>query len=253
MKTRIFRTEFWQDSKVLRLSTEAKLLFVYLITSPHIKMTNYVELPDEIIMLETSLTPTRLASSKEELEKSGRVFFANDWVYIPNAEKHNKYRNSDKNIVTYENELNSVPKDILSFFESKVDSSIHSSIDSTMHSSRHSNHKSRIINNKSKTKNQKPKDGEIAMKYLETFNETHGKSYTSLKAITPNLTYWLETYTLDQILEAVRRTAHGWWADNPSPELLLRRKNRNGEPVDYIGQLLNNAGNGKGRKGELYE
>lgn len=143
MQTRVIHTRFWQDSFVLNLDREAKLLFIYLLTNVHINICGIYELPDQIIMLETGLTETQLANSKNQLV--GKVTFWNGWVHVKNVEKYNKYRNSPKNEIAYEREMNLVPKG----FPIQDDTSINTS----MHTPR--NPKPKILNQKSEIRNTK--------------------------------------------------------------------------------------------------
>lgn len=80
---------------------------------------------------------------------------------------------------------------------------------------------------------------EIITHYNSTF-EKQTKSYASWK---PNCDFWLGSYTLEDIKTAITNwKIHGWWATDPSLDLLFRTKNKNGQPVDYIDQLLNLKG-----------
>lgn len=80
---------------------------------------------------------------------------------------------------------------------------------------------------------------EIITHYNSTF-EKQTKSYASWK---PNCDFWLGSYTLEDIKTAITNwKKHGWWATDPSLDLLFRTKNKNGQPVDYIDQLLNLKG-----------
>jgi hypothetical protein len=44
--------------------------------------------------------------------------FQDGWIFVVNAEKNNKYRNSPNNEIAYEIELSRVPQDVLGFFNS---------------------------------------------------------------------------------------------------------------------------------------
>lgn len=74
---------------------------------------------------------------------------------------------------------------------------------------------------------------------LETFNQTFNKDLKSNHSWIKNLEYWLQTYSLDEILKVIPKLNHpSWWAkDKPSLELLFRLKNKNGD-CNYIQQLL---------------
>jgi hypothetical protein len=73
------------------------------------------------------------------------------------------------------------------------------------------------------------------------FNQTFNKEITSIKGYEENAKYWLEDYGVEQVKKAIENWKHvGWWP-KPGTEslvLLFRKKNRNNENVDYIGELL---------------
>jgi hypothetical protein len=82
--------------------------------------------------------------------------------------------------------------------------------------------------------------------FLEEFNQLRGTKYTAYEHLLANFTYWTTVYTLEQILEAVTKvSAESWFNDKLTPDLLLRRKNPQGETVDYIGRILNESGKPK--------
>jgi hypothetical protein len=54
-----------------------------------------------------------------------------------------------------------------------------------------------------------------------------------------NLTYWLQFYDWEDFRCALSVIKAGlWWAKDPTPTLLTRTKDKQGNPVDYIGELL---------------
>lgn len=126
MKTRIIKTRYWSDSTIHALSKEARYLFIYLLSSPHINLCGIFELPDEYIKLETGITSNELARAKEQLEAKRRVIFREGWVYVLNTDKHNGYRNSPLNEVAYQRELDSVPEEIKRILNTSMDSTIDS-------------------------------------------------------------------------------------------------------------------------------
>jgi hypothetical protein len=109
------------------------------------------------------------------------------------------------------------------------------------------NHKSKIINNNNnKTYKVKIDNGEkeftleeIAKRLLNLFNEVNKTKYSNIKVFISNLEKTLEIYTPLDIAKAIEHIPLGFWKDKMKPEILFRQKNPQGEPVDYIGQLLN--------------
>ena len=142
MKGRVIRTRFWDDDTVQSVSANSRYIWIFLLTNKEIGMTNYFKMPESFLCYYTGLDSKIIRKCKKELEKTKKVFFKNDWIYIPRLEALNNYANSPKNIVAYTNELDCVPDDIIQYFK-QLYSSIDSSIDS---------------DEKSKTRNKKSKE-----------------------------------------------------------------------------------------------
>lgn len=118
MKTRIIHTRFWEDEKMVELSREAKLLFLYLFTNSRINLIGIYELADRIIKFETGLNAEELSKAKDELQDLQRVMFHNNWIYVVNAIKHSNYT-GEKNEIAKEKEIQKVPKEVLDYFETE--------------------------------------------------------------------------------------------------------------------------------------
>jgi hypothetical protein len=149
MKTRIIQTRFWDDEFVFNASKDAKLLYIFLLTSQYINISGIFQLDERKIAFEVGMTPKEFEKAKEELILSKKVYFFKGWVKVCNAEKNNGYKNSPSNITAYEKELSLIPQCVLDYFDSSVDTSVDSTV--------YTNHKSEIINNKSKIINHKNK------------------------------------------------------------------------------------------------
>jgi hypothetical protein len=80
---------------------------------------------------------------------------------------------------------------------------------------------------------------EISEKLEELFFTTTGKRQKLPLASFPNLEYWLETHEANDIAKAIVNIKHDeFWKDKMTLTVLLRKRNQQGEPVDYISQLL---------------
>lgn len=130
MKTRIIKTKFWTDEKVGELEPVSKLLFIYLITSQYIGLCSIFECSDRTISFYTGLNSEKLGAAQEKLENMGRVYFYRSWVWVVNAERHNRYLKSPLNATAYKRDLAEVPEEVMSYFESKGYTSMHSTINS---------------------------------------------------------------------------------------------------------------------------
>ena len=71
---------------------------------------------------------------------------------------------------------------------------------------------------------------------LEHFNSTLGRTFKTLGK--PNFKHWRSVYEIAEIKQAIDNISNSWMKDNPTPDLLFRLRNSQGE-CDYIGQLLN--------------
>lgn len=162
MKTRIIQTRFWDDEFVFNASKDAKLLYIYLLTSQYINISGIFQLDERKIAFETGLTPKEFERAKEEIVSANKVIFYKGWVKVFNAEKNNGYKNSPLNQVAYERELSLIPQCVLDYFNSSIDTSIDSSM--------HTNHKSEIINNKYKI-----------------INKTIKKEFSTFEELTPEV------------------------------------------------------------------
>lgn len=96
-------------------------------------------------------------------------------------------------------------------------------------------------------KNDKNKENIYMPKLVEFIAFWNSRSGTNRKprpALLSNFTYWLETYSLADIKKAAGLAIKidPFWKDKITPEILLRTKNPRGEPVDYIGQMLDKYG-----------
>lgn len=256
MKTRIIKTIFWRKVNKKKLSKDARLLYIYLITSEYVNLCGVFPLDDDYIMLDTKLTPKELETAKQELHDQRIILFYQGWVYIVNATEHNNYKGSPKTMIAYERELNEVAHEVMQFFDTTMDTSIdtgtdttmpkinsavsqeeNTSMDTTINTSSDSRPKSEYLNKKTENLNK----GGVGEKFLEVWNETFKTAYRSPKQFQSNLEYWLTIYPLEDILKAVAVVPkHDFWGSrNMTPELFLRRRNPSGEPVDRIGEMLN--------------
>lgn len=150
MQTRIIKTCFWDDPKVRKLDKNSKYLLLYFLSNRFVGMSNYYEASLDSILGDTKLNIKEFDMAMNSLRNSKLADYYLEWVYIPNLEKHNKYKESPKNLPTYVRQLDSVPKHILEHYKAIEDTSIYSTMDTTMHSSTivPINNKYKIINHK---------------------------------------------------------------------------------------------------------
>lgn len=106
--------------------------------------------------------------------------------------------------------------------------------------------KTRLINNKEyrikKKKNKFIATEDVYKSLISFWNDRFGNRYsTSLSNETQknNFEKWLKQYSYDEIRAAILlHKFDEFWNDKMDPTILFRQKNKNQDPVDYIGKLL---------------
>lgn len=89
---------------------------------------------------------------------------------------------------------------------------------------------------------------QVANGILEAFNLYLGKEFKGIDSFKNNLEYWLNTYDPAEIENAIKNIKYDkWWKDKMTPVMLFRRRNPQGESVDYISSLLINSKDGYSR------
>jgi hypothetical protein len=173
MKTRVVHTKVWKDSWYSNLSTEAKFVWLYLITNDRINIAGVYELTKRELEFDTGVELT------EDLKKElfPKAMFYEDWICISNVNRYNKYRNSPLNEKAFVKEISLIPEKALSYFveHTSMDSSIDTSIDTPPIPLEIRNKKLEIRNKKSKTSNKKSeiknKKPEVSKEVLEKKKE----------------------------------------------------------------------------------
>lgn len=107
-------SKIWQDDKFRAISDEAKLLFLYILTSQHSNMIGYYLLPKPYVAYDLKWLPEQLDKRFTELLQLGLVKYCDkgDVVLIPNFLKYNTIQNPNqaKGAV---NRLKEVPQNTL--------------------------------------------------------------------------------------------------------------------------------------------
>lgn len=95
------------------------------------------------------------------------------------------------------------------------------------------------MDTKDTTKDTKQKKEELTTTFLERFNQIRGTKYKTSITWAENFSYWNKSYSLEEMIRAVKMAQYDPWMNEViSPELLFRTRNKNGS-CDYIGKLLN--------------
>lgn len=221
-RRRVVDPEFFLDDKLAETSAGARLLFigVWLICDD-----NHATFPNKPKWIKAQIFPyddVNIESMLKELEKVGVIikFFVDDaeYFYVRNFFKYQKVdRPSTSKYPEYKEEFRRGLDEYSTRARPKVK-----------------------ISKDKLSKEKRSEEKSFSLTFLEKFNEVFGTKYTSTDPLVPNLEYWLKSYTIGQILQATQKAKfHAYWKDKLTPEILLRRKNPNGEMVDRIGEMLN--------------
>lgn len=242
MKTRIVYPQLWLDEKFAECKQSTKLFFMYLITNQSLGLSRFTRLSDRKISFDTGLNTVQINEAKEELIKLKWCFFKEEWIFHNHNCAYVDYKNNERVLTSKQKEIDLVPKEIIEYFNLSCSNKVETTLEQSSN-----------INKKSKTINQKRESvrgsgasplfeasSNPSLKVLEQWNKVFGTNFTSTRSIDANLTFWLEVYSLTQILEAVSKAKKNpFWKDKINPVIMLRRKNPRGEDVDYVGELLN--------------
>lgn len=124
METRIIHTNFWQSEDVQKLSKDARLLFIYFLSCPYIKLTGIFEINDGYITMETGLNSEELKIAKKELQKTGKAYFYKGWVMVVNAVRHNRYNVGKFTSVGFHKEAKNIPSFVIEGFKAIKDTTL---------------------------------------------------------------------------------------------------------------------------------
>lgn len=91
-------TRFWQDEKGKELSDDGKLLYLYILTSPHSNMAGYYVLPKPYALYDLKWPAERLGKPFDELLRNGLIKYceSSDVVLIPNFFRYNPIQNKNQ-------------------------------------------------------------------------------------------------------------------------------------------------------------
>ena len=90
-----------------------------------------------------------------------------------------------------------------------------------------------------KRREEKIIDTERYQLFISKWNTIKGTKYKGSKNDINNFKFWLDTYSPAEIIKAIENHDDTFWAESINPQWLFRTKDTKGQPVDYIGQLLN--------------
>lgn len=108
-KRRYINTTIWDKSWFRKLSSNAQLLYLYLLTTPLSTISGVFEIADDRIAFDTKLEPKKAIN---ELVKSGEIARISDWVVIVRHPDYQKWESSPKIAIGLFNELCEIPEQV---------------------------------------------------------------------------------------------------------------------------------------------
>lgn len=91
-KSRYINTRIWEDNWFSELDQIEQLVFIYFLTNPMTNLIGIYEISKKTISRSVGLDIELLNALLERFEGSGRVFYRNGWIVLPNFIKHQNWR-----------------------------------------------------------------------------------------------------------------------------------------------------------------
>jgi hypothetical protein len=233
--SRLINNQIWNARSFANLSVEDKLLFLYLETSPE---TNYYGVfilpPDSVISARTGLTIQKVKNSLEELQRQGKICLVDDHLIIFDYFDRQKNNESEKTKKGLENFEKSLPNQVLEAWSKGRPTPL----DTPLIPPSSPLEESKVKESKVNTKEIEVNESENKTKeIMEFYNSTLSRNLKSSISWEENFKFWNETYSLEEIKNAIQAIPE-WWAKDADLTLIFRQKTPKGEKVDYINQLL---------------
>jgi hypothetical protein len=111
MAKRMIDTKFWDDPYTSELDPVEKLLFLYYLTNPLVKISGIYEIRIKQVAFDTGIDKEMVMKINERFERDEKIYFKDSWVMIKNFIKHQSLNPSV--IKGIERELNDVPNHII--------------------------------------------------------------------------------------------------------------------------------------------
>lgn len=163
MKSRLLFCDYWEDAEANSISPEARYLGAYFWTNHRANLIGLYGISNSYIIVETGIKAESIEKAKEELENLKLVFFFENWIYLPNAQKICGYTDEKRHGVAAQKELSKVSIEVLNHFRSLgYDIPYQYPTNSPL------NHKSETINFEQENKNTEPELKEPMMTRNET-------------------------------------------------------------------------------------
>jgi len=234
METRILGTGIWTDPKFRELDDKEARITLFLLSNDRIPTLPCYQIGLDEVAFYCGTTVQKVTETIPKLTYFGIYY---KFGYFILSDKFTRARYTGGKTEESRKRLwESYPEQIREFVD--IEGCIDQRLGNDCPTVGSINHKSKTINQKSEIKNT-----ELAEKVLKWFNKAMDTNFKSYYGFKDNLDFWSKVYSEEDIKKALLVLRSGaWWAKDPTPTLLFRRKSPKGEPVDYIGELLNLKG-----------
>lgn len=112
MAYRQIHTQIWRDEWFQELSTEAKLLWIYLFSSDSSNILGLYKLNLRVVEFDTSLSRSTIEEIIKKFENDGKVVYQDGYIWIINLLRYN-FNKSDKTVIHIKNELSKIPYNLI--------------------------------------------------------------------------------------------------------------------------------------------
>lgn len=92
---RYISTSFWDDAWIQELDSDAKLLYMYLLTCPLTNIAGVYKITARRIAFDTRLAEELVVALLEDFEASGKAAHVDEYIILPNWPKHQKTSSKD--------------------------------------------------------------------------------------------------------------------------------------------------------------
>jgi hypothetical protein len=167
VKTRIIQTRFWKDEYVKQLSTEEKLVFLFLLSNETVNLVGTYQVYPQEIALWCDISVQKATQCLEKFTEDRKFFYKNGWIKIINYEKYQNYGGGTQQ-KAYEKELEQIPEYMHQHsLDTSIDTNINTSIDGSMDTT----YNTEIRNKKSEIRNKKQESEEKIGKNINTLSK----------------------------------------------------------------------------------
>lgn len=265
MKSRNFQGKFFTDPYVQDLTLREKLVYIYYLYNERVNWLGTYEVSDKTAAFEIGdIGQKDLQTVKTKFQDDGKILFVKNFVILKNSERYENHLSNKQLMRTALQQFKCLPDEVKTAFLSfkpkevssaytstfselgyELDSSLRVAYEyptSSLSVDEEVRNKKKEVRSKNKDIRDKKKEvsSNTYQEIISHFNQTLERQTKSMASWKDNCDFWLETYSVGDIKQAISNIkSYGWWAKDPSLDLLFRTKNKNGQPVDYIDQLLN--------------